>query len=94
MAAGEWASQVPGLGEIVATLNMQVNFPVPHHNMSPHNVREPPQKGAQNSLNLCTLAADSPKPKTDHILGYVAQNALWSTSNTPTTTQFFVATTP
>ena len=28
--------------------------------------------------NLCPLAADSPKPKTDHTLGYVAQNAISS----------------
>ena len=36
--------------------------------------RETPPKGPQKPQNLCTLAADGPKPKTDHILGYVAQN--------------------
>ena len=32
--------------------------------------------GTKKPQNLCTLAADSPKPKTDDILGYVAQNAI------------------
>ena len=35
-------------------------------------VRGPPPKGPQKPWNLCTLATDSPKPRTDHILGYVA----------------------
>ena len=35
------------------------------------------------------MAADSPKPKTDHILGYVAQNAVPSAPNPPATTHFW-----
>ena len=55
-----------------------------------HNMfHKPPPKGPQNSQNLCTLAADSPKPKTDHILGYVAQNPISSAPNPPATTHFW-----
>ena len=39
--------------------------------------------------NLCTLAADTPKPKTDHISGYMAQNAMSSAPNPPATTHFW-----
>ena len=46
-------------------------------------------KGARKTQNLCTLAADIPKPKTDHILGYVAQNVISSTPNPPATTHFW-----
>ena len=66
----------------MATLHMQLDFPVPKGPLGPSNpqyVREPPPKGPQKAQNLCTLAADSLKPKTAHILGYVAQNAIPST---------------
>ena len=46
-------------------------------------------KGPQKPQNLCTMAADSPKPKTDHILGYVAQNAISRAPNPPATTHFW-----
>ena len=52
-------------------------------------VREAPPKGPQKPQNLCTLAADNPKPKTDLILGYVAQNVISSAPNPPTTTHFW-----
>ena len=51
-----------------------------------HNM---PANRPQNPQNLCTLAADSPKLKTDHILGYVAQNAVSSAPNQPATTHFW-----
>ena len=38
------------------------------------------------SHNLCTLAADSPKPKQ---LGYVAQNTISSAPNPPAATHFW-----
>ena len=46
-------------------------------------------KGPRNPQNLCTLAADSPKQKTDHILGYLAQNAISSAPNPTATTHFW-----
>ena len=77
------------------TLHMQLDFPVlkgplgPLGPLTPQYVREPPPKGAQKPQNLCTVAADSPKPKTDHILGYMAQIAISSAPNPPTNTQFW-----
>ena len=51
-----------------------------------HNISA---KGPQKTQTLCTLAADSPKPKTDHILGYVAQSAISSSPNPPANTHFW-----
>ena len=55
------------------------------HNMSMNR----PQKAPKNPQNLCTLAADSPKPKTNPTLGYVAPNAISFAPNPPTTTHFW-----
>ena len=52
-------------------------------------VCEPPPKGPKKPQNLCTLAADGPKPKTDHILSYVAQKAISSAPNPPASTHFW-----
>ena len=60
----------------MASLHMQLDFPGTKGHLgplTPQCAREPPAKGPQKALNLCTLAADSPKPKTDHILGYLPQ---------------------
>ena len=70
----------------MATLHMQLDFPVPKGPLTPHYVRKPPPKGPHKPQILCTLATNSPKPKTDHISGYVAQNAILSAPNPPTTT--------
>ena len=73
-------------------LHMLLEFPVPKGPLgplTPQHVREPPPKTPQKPENLCTLAADSPKPKTDHILGYVAQNVIPSAPNPPGTTHFW-----
>ena len=48
-----------------------------------------PQKGPQMPLNLCTLADNSRKPKTNHILGYVAQNAISNKPNPPASTHLW-----
>ena len=48
-----------------------------------------PPKGRKKHHNLCTLAADGPKPKTNHILGYEAQNTISSAPNAPATTHFW-----
>ena len=61
----------------MATLHMQLDFLVPKSPLTPKYDHEPPPKGPQKPQK-CTLAADSPGPKTDHILGYVAQNAISS----------------
>ena len=55
------------------------------HNMSANCPQQTPKK----PQNLCKLAADSPKPKTDHILGYVAQNPISSAPSPPATTHFW-----
>ena len=73
----------------MATLHMQLDFPMPKGPLTPQYVCEPPPEGPQKPQNLCTLAADSPKPKTDHILGSVAQHAISSAPNPPATTHFW-----
>ena len=80
----------------MATLHMQLDFPVPKGPLgplTPQYVREPPPKGPRKTQNLCTLAADNPKPKTDHILGYVAQNAISIAPNLTATTPRLVVST-
>ena len=74
----------------MATLHMQLDS-MPKGPLGPSNSILRPQtapKGPQKPPNLCILAADSPKPKTNHILGYVAQNAISSAPNPPTTPSF------
>ena len=51
--------------------------------------RQTAPKRLPKPQNLHTLAADGPKPKKDHILGYVAQNAISSAPDPPTTTHFW-----
>ena len=70
----------------MATLHMQLDFPVPKGPLGPSNSTLRPRtapKRPRKPQNLCTLAPDSPKPKTDHILGCVAQNAISSAPNPP-----------
>ena len=76
----------------MAILHMQLDFLVPKSPLGPSNSAICPRtapKGPQQPQNLCTLAADSPKPTTDHILDYVAQNAISSAPNPPATTHFW-----
>ena len=73
----------------MATLHMQLDFPVPQGPLTPQYVRKPPPKGPQKPQNLCTLAADSPKPKIDNILRYMALKAISSEPNPPATTHFW-----
>ena len=73
----------------MATLHMQLDFPIPKGPLTPQYVRAPPPKGPQKPQNLCTLAADSPKPRRDHVLSYVAQNAILIAPNPPATTNFW-----
>ena len=73
----------------MATLHMQLDFPVLKGPLGLSNSTICPRtapKGPQKPQNLCTLAADNPKPTTDHILGYVAPNAI---SSAPATTHFW-----
>ena len=76
----------------MATLHMQLDFPVLKGPLGPSNSTICPRTAPKRppKAPLCTLAADdSPKPKTDHILGYVAQNAVLSAPNPPATTHFW-----
>ena len=73
----------------MATLHMHLDFPVRNGPLGPSNSTICSAKRPQNPQNLRTLAADSPKPKTDHILGFVAQNAISSAPNPPATTHFW-----
>ena len=72
---------------------MQLDFPVPKGPLALSNSticpRTTPKRPPHKPQNLYTLAADSPKPKTDHIFGYVAQNAILSAPNPPATTHFW-----
>ena len=72
----------------MATLHMQLDFLVPKGPLVPSNSTICPTKGPRKPQNLRTLAADSPKPKTDHILGCVAQNAISSAPNPPAAAHF------
>ena len=58
---------------------MQLDFPMPKGPLGPSNSTICPH-------NLCTLAANNPKPKTYHVLGYVAQNVISSVPNLPAST--------
>ena len=77
----------------MATLHMQLDFPVPKGPLGPSNSTicsaKRPQKAPKMPRICAHLAADSPKPKADHILGYVAQNAISSAPNPPATTHFW-----
>ena len=76
----------------MATLHMPLDFSVlkgPLDPQTPQYVRKPPPKGPQKPQTLCTLAVNNPKPKTDNILGYVAQNVISSAPNPPATTHFW-----
>ena len=77
----------------MATLHIQLDFPVLRGPLRPSNsticsAKRPP-KGPQNPYNLCTLAANGAKPKTDYILGYVAQNVISSAPNPPATIHYW-----
>ena len=69
------------------TINLTLTFAASP--LTPQYVRKLPPQAPRKPQNLCTLAADSPNPKTDHILGYVAQNAISSGPNPPATTHFW-----
>ena len=76
----------------MATLHMQLDFPVPKGPLGPSNSTICPQtarKRPPKTQNSCTLAATGPKPKTDHIAGYVAQNTTSSAPNPHATTHFW-----
>ena len=51
-------------------------------------------KGPQKAQNLRTLAADSPKPKIDHILRHVAQNAIFERTESTRNCRLLVVSAP
>ena len=56
--------------------------------LTPQYVREAPPNGPQKPQNLCTMAAVNFKSRTRHMLGSVAQNAIWSAPSPPASTHF------
>ena len=82
----------------MATLHMQLDFLVPKGPLGPSNSticpRTAPKRPRKtpkfvHSGRRQPQTKDSPKPKTTHILGYVAQNAISSAPNPPATTHFW-----
>ena len=53
--------------------------------LTPPYVPETAQKGPQKPQILCRLAGDSHKPRTGHIFGYMAQNAIPRAPSPPPT---------
>ena len=66
---------------LALALAKQPDFPVPKGPLGPSTIR--PRIAPKSPNNFYTLAADNPKPKPDHILGYMAQNAISSTPYPP-----------
>ena len=56
--------------------------------LTPPYVPETAQKGPQKPQNLCRLAGSSHKPRTGHIFGYMAQNAIPRAPNPPAIPHF------
>ena len=76
---------------MVATLENQLEFPMSKSPLGPVSlryVREAPSNGPQKPHNVCTLCVVRFKPRTTHILGYVAQSAILMAPSPPLTTQF------
>ena len=76
----------------MATLHMQLDFPVPKVPLGPSNSTICPRtspKSPPESPKICAhWPLTAPNPKTYHILGYLAQNATWNAPNPPATTHF------
>ena len=81
----------PNETEIVATLHMQLDFPVPTGPLRPPNSTISPRTAPERRTKtpIFVKAADSPKPKKNHTLGYVAQNANSMAPNPPATIHFW-----
>ena len=73
----------------MATLHMQLDFPMPKGPLGPSNSTICPRTTPKRPPKAPEFVhIGSPKPKTDHILGYVAQNTISSAPNPPATTHF------
>ena len=69
----------PKRRQTVATLHVRLNCPVTKSSLLPPNSMIFPRNGpkmAKNDLNVRCLCPTGPKPRTDRILGYVAQNPI------------------
>ena len=67
-------------------------FPVPKRPRGPANSTtcpQPPPKSPQRAKTACTWAAESPTPKTKHILCSLAPNAICNAPNPPSTTHLW-----
>ena len=56
--------------------------------LTPQYVPETAPKAPQKLQILCRLAADSHKPRTGHIFGYMAENAILRAPSPPATPHF------
>ena len=76
----------------MATLHMQLDFLVPKGPLGPSNSTICPQttpKRPPKPPEFVHIGRQDPTPNTDHMLGYVAPNAISSAPNPPATTHFW-----
>ena len=77
--------------ETIATLHMRPDCPVTKRPLLPSSSTICPRNGpkmANNGLNVRHLCQTGPKPRTDRILGYVAQNRIPRAPSPPATPHF------
>ena len=72
--------------ETVGTLHMQLDFPVSTSSLRPSNSMICPGNGPKRPPEAPN--ADSHKPRTGHIFGYMAQNAIPRAPTPPATPHF------
>ena len=83
--------------ETVLILHVRLDCPVTESFFLPSSSTICPRNGpkmAKNGLNVRRLCQTSPKPRTGHILGYVAQNRIPRAPNPPATPPLFVVSKP
>ena len=77
--------------ETVATSHVRLDCPVTKSSLLPPNSTICPRNGpkmAKNGLNVRFSCQTGPKPRTDRILGYVAQNRIPRAPSPPATPHF------
>ena len=82
--------------ESVGTLHVRLDFPLSTSPLRPSNSSICPGNGPKRppeAPNFVQMAGDSHKPRTGHIFGYMAKNAI-PTAPSPPTTPLFVVSTP
>ena len=77
--------------ETVGTLHVRLDFPVSTSSLRPSNSMICPRKGPKRPPEASN--ADSHKPRTSHIFGYMAENAIPRAPTPPATPPLFVVST-